>query len=73
MYQVPIEMKNAQPSTDTIAEANSTLLNLSTFRPNNNRRLEPELSSKRLQEAIIWSEILGNPVSKRRKRRYHGY
>lgn len=73
MYQVPIEIKNARPSADTIAEANSTLLNLSMFDPNKNRKPEPELSSKRLQEAIIWSEILGTPVSKRRKRRYHGY
>jgi hypothetical protein len=28
-----------------------------------------ELSPKKLQEAIIWSEILGKPVSKREKRR----
>lgn len=28
-----------------------------------------EVSNKRLQEAIIWSEILGKPVSKRGKRR----
>jgi len=27
------------------------------------------LSPKKLQEAIIWSEILGKPVSKREKRR----
>lgn len=27
------------------------------------------ISQERLQEAIIWSEILGKPVSKRRKRR----
>lgn len=26
-----------------------------------------------LQEAIIWSEILGKPVCKRRKRSYYGY
>jgi hypothetical protein len=26
-------------------------------------------SQERLQEAILWSEILGKPVSKRRKRR----
>ena len=25
-----------------------------------------------LQEAIVWSEILGKPLSKRRKRRYYG-
>lgn len=27
------------------------------------------VSQERLQEAIIWSEILGKPLSKRRKRR----
>ncbi len=27
------------------------------------------VSQERLQEAIIWSEILGKPVSRRRKRR----
>ncbi len=27
------------------------------------------ISKKRLEEAIIWNEILGDPVSKRRKRR----
>ncbi len=27
-----------------------------------------DLSQKRLQEAFIWSEILGKPLSKRRKR-----
>lgn len=29
---------------------------------------ESIISVERLQEAIIWSEILGKPVSKRRKR-----
>lgn len=28
-----------------------------------------ELDKKRLQDAVIWSEILGKPMSKRRKRR----
>ena len=28
-----------------------------------------EVSQERLQEAVIWSEILGKPLSKRRKRR----
>lgn len=27
----------------------------------------------RLKEAFIWSEILGPPLSKRKKRRYDGY
>lgn len=31
------------------------------------------LSSEKLQEAIIWSEIIGKPVCKRRKRNYYGY
>lgn len=31
--------------------------------------VEPMVSQERLQDAIIWSEILGKPVSKRRKRR----
>lgn|GEM_PF-3205332 len=31
---------------------------------------QTNLSSERLQEAIIWSEILGKPVSKRHKRRF---
>lgn len=30
---------------------------------------EKVVSADKLQEAIIWSEILGQPVSKRRKRR----
>lgn len=30
---------------------------------------EPQISQARLQDAIIWSEILGKPVSKRGKRR----
>lgn len=30
------------------------------------------LDRPNLQEAILWSEILGKPVSKRRKRRYYG-
>ncbi|MDF2905691.1 MAG: hypothetical protein K0R34_1012 [Herbinix sp.] len=30
------------------------------------------LTQNDLQQAIIWSEILGKPVSKRRERRYYG-
>jgi hypothetical protein len=30
---------------------------------------EEMLMAKRLQEAVIWTEILGKPLSKRRKRR----
>jgi len=31
--------------------------------------LEFEISQKKLQEAVIWTEILGQPMCKRRKRR----
>jgi hypothetical protein len=72
MYQVPREKKNTQSSADASAEKERIMPDLSTVNPNKKRKLEPELSSHRLQEAIVWSEILGAPVSKRRKRRYHG-
>lgn len=36
---------------------------------NNNTLDFSELSKQRLQEAIIWSEILGKPMCKRRERR----
>ena len=35
--------------------------------------VDKSLSPKHLQDAIIWSEILGKPVCKRRKRSYYGY
>lgn len=35
--------------------------------------IDKSLSPKHLQDAIIWSEILGKPVCKRRKRSYYGY
>lgn len=31
-----------------------------------------EITQADLQQAIIWSEILGKPMSKRRERRYYG-
>jgi hypothetical protein len=38
---------------------------------NKNKYTEQEISvpQERLQEAVIWSEILGKPVSKRKRRR----
>lgn len=30
------------------------------------------ITQKNFQEAIIWSELLGKPMCKRRKRRYYG-
>ena len=35
-------------------------------------RQTDEITQADLQQAIIWSEILGKPVSKRRERRYYG-
>lgn len=35
--------------------------------------IDKSLSPKHLQDAIIWSEILGKPICKRRKRSYYGY
>ena len=35
--------------------------------------LKREVSRGRLQEAIVWSEILGQPISKRRYRRVGRY
>ena len=43
---------------------------VSTFKPKTHRRKEKH--SNQLQEAIIWSEIIGKPVCKRRKRSYYG-
>ncbi len=35
--------------------------------------INKNLPSEHLQDAIIWSEILGKPICKRRKRSYYGY
>ncbi len=35
--------------------------------------VDKSMHTIQLQEAIIWSEILGKPVCKRRKRSYYGY
>lgn len=42
-----------------------------TIKKTDNSQLE--ITQRKLQEAIIWSEILGKPVSKRRKRSFYGY
>jgi len=45
------------------------------FVENNVRRTEParifdyELTPRKIREAIVWSEIIGDPMCKRRKRR----
>ena len=35
--------------------------------------VDKSMHTIQLQEAIIWSEILGKPVCKRSKRSYYGY
>jgi hypothetical protein len=37
---------------------------------NNDDAFDFEVTQKKLQDAILWSEILGKPLSRRRKRRY---
>ncbi|MDF2540517.1 MAG: hypothetical protein K0S47_235 [Herbinix sp.] len=39
---------------------------------NDQELFQPQFSQRRLQEAVIWSEILGKPVSKRKKRYPYG-
>lgn len=39
------------------------------YKPITPAEQEEVVSQERLQEAIIWSEVLGKPLSKRRKRR----
>lgn len=46
-----------------------TLGNKALYKSNKPTPQESIVSEERLQEAIIWSEILGKPLSKRRKRR----
>ncbi len=49
----------------------NTVSNSMSFRRDTpNTTTDTIISNDRLQEAIIWSEILGKPLSKRRKRRF---
>ncbi len=44
-------------------------IDISLTRKVSNDYLDLQISHKKLQEAIIWSELLGKPICKRRKRR----
>lgn len=52
-----------------VAEYRTGLNNFALTFPNSPKEKYEDFSQERLQEAILWSEILGKPVSKRRKRR----
>lgn len=60
-------------STDAItgrADAQVSIVN-QNVKSGNQPYFNIEAGGKKLQEAVIWSEILGKPLSKRRKRRYY--
>jgi hypothetical protein len=52
-------MDNGSASVNNVKQIKEDKKTASTF----------EFSINRLQEAVIWTEILGKPISKRRKRR----
>ena len=60
--------KSKEKSTENVTEK-------IVFVQNNLRQTEPvktfdyELTPRKIREAIVWSEILGEPMCKRRKRR----
>lgn len=58
--QVPEQM-TGQIRIDTVINK--------TFQNSDTKPLKLEMSQRKLQEAIIWTEILGEPLCKRRKRR----
>lgn len=47
-------------------------IDISLTRKVSNDDLDLQISHKKLQEAIIWSELLGKPVCKRRKKKIYG-
>jgi hypothetical protein len=62
-------IKNKEQSSGRYNEKEDAELN---EKHSSARIIEPSnrnVTSKQLQEAIIWSEILGKPLCKRRKRR----
>lgn len=65
------EKKLAEPKADNDERKQSIIEKTSL----NEKRseLKREVSRGRLQEAIVWSEILGQPISKRRYRRVGRY
>lgn len=44
---------------------------MATVKPQSSRRFSKDVSRERLKEAVIWSEILGPPISKQRQNGTH--
>lgn len=61
--------KNKEHSIGNYNEKEETDSNVKFSSVNTPETSNMNISSKQLQEAIIWSEILGKPLCKRRKRR----
>lgn len=71
MNRTPLKPQNNQIQ-DKIIDDKDQKINIITQNTNIDS-FDKNLPSRQLQEAIIWSEILGKPVCKRRKRSYYGY
>ncbi len=65
------EKKLAEPKADN-DERKQGIIEKTTL-DEKRSELKREVSRGRLQEAIVWSEILGQPISKRRYRRVGRY
>lgn len=72
MYRFPKSLTNLNQKEVNKKEMNVSLPDRSIGKPNENRDNALDTSPMKLREAIVWSEILGKPMSKRRKRRYYG-
>jgi hypothetical protein len=77
MKRIPLKPKDIQITYNTI-DKNQTPKNEKQtsdiiIQKKNADPINRSLPSIQLQEAIIWSEILGKPICKRRKRSYYGH
>ncbi len=78
MKRIPLKPKDIRIPDNTIKDKDQTPKNENKtadiiIQEKNVDYINRSLPSMQLQEAIIWSEILGKPICKRRKRNYHGY
>jgi len=62
---------DSKANIKTNIKTNMPVLNQSVGNLANNKNQVYELTPEKLQEAILWSEILGKPVCKRRKCRVY--
>lgn len=71
MKRVPLKTPNTQipdnPINDKSQNQDIIIQNKNIYSD------DKSMPAVKLQEAIIWSEILGKPVCKRRKRSYYVY